>query len=162
MDVYICKMDLKPFERQNVLSMSFLWWVYSIPQLEPSHTLSAVVWVKLWWCDFAHTVPESEDSRGLWGLGPTARPKKSTSGCKTEGEGGVKAGWEESKTGQSQGTHDIFFISLISPSGAAFPGAPRYPHFCPLEAQLCHYSTKKITGCGFQSSCWALYILKVK
>lgn len=44
-------------------------------------------------------------------------------------------------------------ISLFSPSGTVILVAPHYPHSCPLEAQLRHYSTMRDAASAF----WPLY-----
>lgn len=77
------------------------------------------------------TIPASEDGTDLWGLGATARPKKSTSGCRTRTYGGKErdeVNQEVSKTlsptrrsitKNSQVNAHTILINLIfqSPSG---------------------------------------------
>ncbi len=107
--------------------------------------------MELHWC---HTVPVFEDCSGFWGLGAIARPKKSTSGCKTQTHSNrrmkltrkfLKHSVLNNEVNNNEQSHTHTHTHTHTLSLASFPSftirdcnpvACHYPHFCPLEAPL--------------------------
>lgn len=85
-----CLMNVR-FQLRSCDTMSPLLLLKKLPVHPLTGNEVKLILAEIWtqWC---HMVPLSADGCALWGLGTTARPKKSTSGCRTHKGGLSKSG----------------------------------------------------------------------